>query len=118
MGDVSPTFGHYPKSAHVANKMGHIAAGYIADRIKGKEPTPILPDNLCYMMIQPDPLKVVAVEFDYAFGADGHIHQTQVDIDTPFSELVAESFDWARSKRGGFLLKLMFIGKMIRSYMY
>lgn len=103
MGFVSPTFGHYPKSAHVANQMGRIAAGYIADRVKDKEPTPILPDNLCYMMIQPDPLKVVAVEFDYAFGADGYIHQTQVDIDTPFPELVAESFDWARSTWGDFL---------------
>lgn len=103
MGEVSPTFGHYPKSAHVANKMGKIAATYISERVKDREPRPILPDNLCYMMIQPDPLKMVAVEFDYAFGADGHIHQTQVDIDTPFPELIGESFEWARSTWGDFL---------------
>jgi len=103
MGFVSPDFGYYPKSAHVANQMGRIAAGYIAQRLQGEEPAPVLPDNLCYMMIQPEPLQVVAVEFDYAIGSEGHIQQTQVDIDNPFPELVAESFEWARSTWADFL---------------
>src|SRR5690606_5794891 len=49
MGPISPLFGHYPKSAHIANAMGRIVAHYIGQRLAGKEPEPLLPDNLCYL---------------------------------------------------------------------
>jgi NADH dehydrogenase FAD-containing subunit len=37
MGAISPQFGHYPKSGHVANYIGKIVARNIAERVAGKE---------------------------------------------------------------------------------
>ena len=42
MGAISPQFGHYPKSAHVANFIGQIVAKYIAQRVAGQEIKPLL----------------------------------------------------------------------------
>lgn len=103
MGFISPQFGHYPKSAHVANAMGKIAATYISKRVKDEELVPILPDNLCYMMVNASPLEAVSVQFDYAFAANGDVHQTQIDVDMRSKELIAENFVWAQTKWKDFL---------------
>jgi NADH dehydrogenase FAD-containing subunit len=96
MGAVSKQFGHYPKSGHVANYMGKIVATYIANRIAGKEIKPMLPDNLCYMLVNGDPREAISVQFDYELLPDGTIKQTQIDVDIRSPDLLEEDFKWAK----------------------
>lgn len=103
MGMVSDQFGHYPKSGHVANYIGRIVAQYIAQRVAGQEVTPLLPDNLCYMMVNTEPQEEIAVKFVYEVDATGKVIQTQTDLDVRTADLVPEDFAWARSKFADFL---------------
>lgn len=103
MGAVSKQFGHYPKSGHVANYMGKIAATYIARRIAGKEVKVLLPDNLCFMLVNGSPREAISVEFSYELLPDGTIKQTQNDIDLRVPELLEEDFKWAHRMFSDFL---------------
>ena len=103
MGVISPLFGHYPKSGHVANAMGRIVAQYIGLRLADKEVKPILPDNLCYMLVNGEPREAIAVKFEYAFRPDGQIEQQQFDIDLRSADLVEEDFVWAKGIYADFL---------------
>jgi hypothetical protein len=98
VGQVSPTFRFYPKSGHVANSHGHIVAGYIAQRLAGKEPELKLPDNLCYMLVNGSPREAISVQFDYTVNAQGVIEQQQIDDNDRRAELVSENFRWAGIK--------------------
>jgi len=100
VGFVSPQFAFYPKSAHVANRHGHIVARYIAERIAGRAPEVALPDNLCYMMVNGEPREAISVQFDYKLNDKGVIEQTQIDINQRSPDLVAENFRWAGLKYG------------------
>lgn len=103
MGFISPQFGHYPKSAHVAHLIGKIVATNLAQRIKGQEVTPILPDNLCYMMVNTEPKEAISVLFDYELDANGQVIQNQVDVDVRSADLVTEDFDWINTRFADFL---------------
>ena len=103
MGTISDQFGHYPKSAHVANYIGRIVAKNIAQRVSGKEVTPLLPDNLCYMMVNGDPQEEISVKFEYELDATGKVIQTQIDMDVRTPDLVKEDFDWINSRFSDFL---------------
>lgn len=103
MGAVSRQFGHYPKSGHVANFVGRIVANYIAQRVAGKEVKVMLPDNLCYMLVNGDPREAISVQFDYELLPDGTIKQTQIDIDIRSPDLLEEDFKWARRMYNDFL---------------
>ena len=103
MGTISDQFGHYPKSGHVANYIGQIVAKNIAQRVAGKEVTLLLPDNLCYMMVNGDPQEEISVKFEYEVDATGKVIQTQIDMDVRTADLVKEDFAWARSKFSDFL---------------
>jgi NADH dehydrogenase FAD-containing subunit len=103
MGAVSKQFGHYPKSGHVANFMGKIAATYIAQRIAGKEVKVLLPDNLCFMLVNGSPREAISVEFSYELLPDGTIKQTQNDIDLRTPDLLEEDFKWAKRMYNDFL---------------
>lgn len=94
MGAISKQFGHYPKSAHVANYMGKIVATYIGQRIADKEVKAILPDNLCYMMVNGEPKESISVLFEYEMGADGSVQQTQIDVDVRDENQFQEDFRW------------------------
>lgn len=94
MGAISPHFGHYPKSAHVANYIGKIVARNIGQRVRGEDVVAELPDNLCYMLVNGDPREAISVEFLYELGADGLVHQTQIDIDVRTPDLLEEDFVW------------------------
>lgn len=98
VGRVAPTFGFYPKSAHVANALGHIVAGYIGERLAGRSPKDELPDNLCYMMVNGNPREAISVQFDYVVNSKGEIEQTQIDDNERREELVTENFRWASLK--------------------
>ena len=103
MGAISDQFGHYPKSAHVANFVGRIVAQNIAQRVSGQEVTPLLPDNLCYMMVNADPQEEISVKFEYEVDPTGKVIQTQIDMDVRTHDLVKEDFDWINSKFSDFL---------------
>ena len=103
MGHISDQFGHYPKSAHVANYIGQIVAKNIAQRVSGKEVTPLLPDNLCYMMVNGDPQEEISVKFEYEVDPTGKVIQTQIDMDVRTHDMVKEDFNWINSKFSDFL---------------
>ena len=103
MGAISPQFGHYPKSGHVANYIGKIVAKNIAQRVAGKEVTPLLPDNLCYMMVNGDPQEEISVKFEYEVDPTGKVIQTQIDMDVRTPDLVKEDFAWINSRFSDFL---------------
>ena len=96
VGAVSPQFGHYPKSGHVANRQARSVAKYIAQQAKGQAPTPELIDNLCYMLVNLDPLEAISVQFDYKKGPDGHLVQTQIDDHERRRKLWDEDLNWYR----------------------
>ena len=103
MGAISPQFGHYPKSGHVANYIGRIVAKNIAQRVAGQEVTPLLPDNLCYMMVNTEPQEEISVKFEYEVDANGQVNQTQIDMDVRTPDLVKEDFAWINSRFSDFL---------------
>ena len=94
VGAVSPQFGHYPKSGHVAQRMGRSVAQYISEQAKNKTPSPILIDNLCYMLVNTVPKESISVQFDYKMGAEGHLLQTQIDDNERRAELWEEDKRW------------------------
>ena len=103
MGPISDQFGHYPKSGHVANYVGKIVARNIAQRVAGQEVTPLLPDNLCYMMVNGDPQEEISVKFEYEVDPTCKVIQTQIDMDVRTSDLVKEDFAWIQGKFHDFL---------------
>jgi NADPH-dependent 2,4-dienoyl-CoA reductase/sulfur reductase-like enzyme len=98
VGAVSPQFGHYPKSGHVANRMGRSVAHYIAQQSKGQPMKPEIIDNLCYMLVNTEPLEAISVKFDYKMGPDGHLLQTIVDDNDRRQELWQEDLRWYGTK--------------------
>lgn len=94
VGAVSPQFGHYPKAGHVANRQGRCVAPYIAQQARGESPKPIIIDNLCYMLVNLNPLEAIAVQFDYKKAPEGHLVQTQFDDNDRRRALWDEDLRW------------------------
>lgn len=103
MGFISDQFGHYPKSGHVAHAVAKIVARNLAERVAGKEVVPVLPDNLCYMMVNGDPQEEISVKFEYALDPNGKVLQTQIDMDVRTSDLVKDDFAWIQERFNDFL---------------
>lgn len=103
VGAVSPQFGHYPKSGHVANKQARAVAQYIAWQSKEQELKPIIIDNLCYMLVNNSPREAIAVQFDYKLGDDGVLQQTQFDDNDRRAKLWEEDLRWAALTYADFL---------------
>lgn len=94
VGAVSPQFGHYPKSGHVAQRMGRSVARYIGQQARGQAPVAELIDNLCYMLVNTSPLEAISVQFDYEMGPEGHLVQTQIDDHDRRAALWQEDLRW------------------------
>lgn len=93
---VSPLpFRYYPKSAHVANRLGRIVAYQISERLAGRAPEKRLPDNLCYMVVNGSPGQALNVQFDYDFDAEGRVRQVQRDYNERTPALFRDDFRWA-----------------------
>lgn len=75
VGPVSPLFGHYPKSGHMANRQGHIVAREIAARARGSESPSLLPESVCYLFTNFDPMTLVRIDASYRIRGDGLIDQ-------------------------------------------
>ena len=63
----------------------------------------MLPDNLCYMMVNGDPQEEISVKFEYELDATGKVLQTQIDMDVRSTDLVQEDFNWIKSRFNDFL---------------
>jgi NADPH-dependent 2,4-dienoyl-CoA reductase/sulfur reductase-like enzyme len=98
---VSPLFGHYPKSGHMANRMGRIAAREIASRARGIVPEPLLPDSICHVFADVQPMESIRIEAQYRLRGDGIIAQTVRQINDPQPR--GEDADWAKSMYADFL---------------
>ncbi|BAN34013.1 NAD(FAD)-dependent dehydrogenase [Sulfuricella denitrificans skB26] len=98
---VSPLFGHYPKSGHMANHLGRIAAREIASRAKGALPEKLLPEGVCYVYSSIDPMEVIRIDSRYKFRGDGLIAQTVKQFHDPNPR--GEDLQWAQSMFAEFL---------------
>jgi NADH dehydrogenase FAD-containing subunit len=94
VGAVSPQFGHYPKSGHVANRMARSVAQYIAAQAKDQAPTPVMIDNLCYMLVNNSPREAISVQFEYKLDDKGVLIQTQIDDNERRAKLWDEDLLW------------------------
>lgn len=101
MGAVSPLFGHYPKSGHLASRQGRIVAHEIAARAGGAAPGVQLPESTCYVRTDFDPPQLLRIEARYRVRGDGLIAQTvrQYADANPRGE----DLQWAQSMFGEFL---------------
>jgi NADPH-dependent 2,4-dienoyl-CoA reductase/sulfur reductase-like enzyme len=103
VGKASELFGWYPKSGHVANRLGRIAARQIVNRMQGKDFDKLLPDNLCYMFVNGNPIEAILVDFQYKFNAEGKIVQTVKEYHEHDVDLAKEDFVWFEGMAEDFL---------------
>ncbi len=74
-GQVSPLFGQYPKTGHVANRMGLAVARQIAAEATGKKVQPLLPESVCHVLSSVDPVESIRIETSYRDRGDGFLLQ-------------------------------------------
>jgi len=98
---VSPLFGHYPKSGHLANRLGRIAAREITDRAKGRVAELVLPDSVCHVFSDVDPMESIRIDAQYRLRGDGVIAQTVRQHYDPQPR--GEDVAWAKSMYADFL---------------
>ena len=85
LGPVSPLFGHYPKTAHMASRLGIAAAQQIAARSQsgGPDPQVNLPASVCHVWLDADPPEQLRMETSYRLRGDGVIAQAVSQHDNP-----------------------------------
>ncbi|MBK9020087.1 MAG: NAD(P)/FAD-dependent oxidoreductase [Sulfuritalea sp.] len=75
LGRASLLFGAYPKSAHMAARLGRIAADQIIARSRGLAPVQALPESVCHVYTDVDPLEAMRIDAQYRVRGDGLITQ-------------------------------------------
>jgi NADPH-dependent 2,4-dienoyl-CoA reductase/sulfur reductase-like enzyme len=83
LGKVSPLFGHYPKSGHMANRQARIVAVEIAARAAGTEAPLQLPESVCHVFPDFDPPRTIRIESRYRVRGDGLIEQRTQQFPDP-----------------------------------
>lgn len=101
IGPVSPLFGHYPKSGHLANRLGRIAAAQIAARSRGTMPEPQLPESSCFVATRLEPQEITRIDNQYRLRGDGLIVQTTKQHYDPNPR--GEDVQWAKTMFGEML---------------
>jgi NADPH-dependent 2,4-dienoyl-CoA reductase/sulfur reductase-like enzyme len=94
IGPASPLFGHYPKSGHMAARLGGIAAQEIAARFQGKAPETRLPESSCFVTTRLEPQESLRLDTQYRLRGDGLIVQTAKQNYDPNPR--GEDVDWAK----------------------
>lgn len=93
---VSPLFGHYPKTAHIATRLGAAAALQIVANSRGQTPpATALPQSICHVWQDADPMEQLRLEAQYTLRGDGVIAQAVRQYDNPQPR--DEDLAWARS---------------------
>lgn len=98
VGKVSPLFGAYPKSGHVAVRLGQIAAEAIARAVAGGEReagAAALPDSVCHVLTDVDPPAAIRIDARYRVRGDGLIAQTVTQTRDPQPR--DEDLAWAQA---------------------
>jgi NADPH-dependent 2,4-dienoyl-CoA reductase/sulfur reductase-like enzyme len=101
VGQVSPLFGAYPKSGHVAVRLGQIAAEAILRAAQGgggaaaTEAAPVLPDSVCHVLGDLDPPEAIRIDARYRVRGDGVIAQTVTQARDPQPR--GEDLAWAKA---------------------
>ncbi len=98
IGPASPLFGHYPKSGHLAARLGRIAAHEIAARARGQAPETMLPESACFVTTRLDPQESLRLDTQYRLRGDGLIVQTTKQHFDPNPR--GEDVDWAKGMFG------------------
>ena len=91
---ASPLFGHYPKSGHMAARLGRIAAAEIAARSRGQSPETLLPESRCFVTARLAPQELLRFDAHYRLRGDRLIVQTtkqEADYNPR-----GEDVDWAK----------------------
>jgi NADPH-dependent 2,4-dienoyl-CoA reductase/sulfur reductase-like enzyme len=92
---VSPLFGHYPKTAHIATRLGESAAQQIAQRSRGIAPAAVaLPQSICHVWLSAEPAEHLIMDAQYRQRGDGLIVQTVRQQDNPQPR--DEDLQWAK----------------------
>jgi NADPH-dependent 2,4-dienoyl-CoA reductase/sulfur reductase-like enzyme len=92
---VSPLFGHYPKTAHMAVRQGQLAAQQIAARSGQVAALPVtLPQSICHVWLDAEPLEQLRMEAQYRLRGDGVIAQAMTQHDNPQPR--DEDLQWAQ----------------------
>ena len=76
LGAVSPLFGYYTKTGHMAVRLGMIAAAEIAARASEAVPPVLLPDSICHVTSDFALPEGIRIEASYRQRGDGVIMQT------------------------------------------
>ena len=93
---VSPLFGYYPKTAHIATRLGRSAALQIMAQSRGQVPSPAdLPQSICHVWLDADPTEQLILETHYRLRGDGVMTQTARQHDNPQPR--DEDLQWART---------------------
>ena len=100
-GLVSPLFGYYPKTGHVANRMGAIVAQQIATRSTGKSYPALLPESVCHVLSSVEPDEQTRIETTYWQRGDGFLMQQVKQARNPNPE--GEDVAWAEAMYRDFL---------------
>jgi len=100
-GQVSPQFGQYPKTGHVANRMGLAVARQIAAEATGQTFPPLLPESVCHVLSSVNPDESVRIDTRYRARGDGFLVQTVTQTRNP--NPAGEDAAWAESMYRDFL---------------
>ncbi len=98
IGPASQLFGHYPKSGHLANRLGRIAAAQIAARSRGATPEPQLPESSCFVATRLEPQEVTRIDNQYRLRGDGLVVQSTKQHYDPNPR--GEDVAWAKGMFG------------------
>lgn len=93
---VSPLFGYYPKTAHIAARQGATAALQIAALSRGNVP-PVapLPESICHVWLDAEPIEQLRLEASYRLRGDGVLTQAVRQYDNPQPR--DEDLQWGRA---------------------
>jgi NADH dehydrogenase FAD-containing subunit len=96
MDSVSPLFGAYPKTAHIAADLGAAAAAQIGAALRGARPAEaVLPRSLCHVWLDADPPEQLVLDASFRRRGDGLIVQSVRQTDNPQPR--DEDLQWART---------------------
>src|SRR5574343_125431 len=100
-GLVSPQFGYFPKTGQVASRMGQSVARQIAAQATGKAQAPLLPESVCHVTSNVEPLENVRIDTSYRDRGDGFLMQTVKQTRNPNPN--GEDAAWAAAMYREFL---------------
>jgi NADPH-dependent 2,4-dienoyl-CoA reductase/sulfur reductase-like enzyme len=101
VGTVSPLFGMYPKSAHMAAAQGRIVAEAIAARAHERDAPLRLPESVCNVFTSFEPPETTRFRASYKLRADGTLLQSTTQEHDPNPR--DEDVRWAQDQFADFL---------------